>query len=862
MITQLGRTLSFVGGNVTVTGGGPTTITLLAPGGRIQISSVLEGEVPLTGDFNVSSVNRLGQINITNANLTVSGNPGGTIVIRGGQLIVDRSHFDNTTGNLPVPQNGIDIQVAGDLVLKNGTAITTIGSSTKAGNVAVTGESVTLSGSKLVSTGGALSGSAGDITLEVGNLTLTDGAAIQSGSVISAQNQQVGNVNINARDSILVASGSTISNQTARADVGRVEISAQNLTVDNGIVSASTVDRGHAGDISVNLRGDLILTNGGKIVSSTGLGTSGDGGTLNLKADESIFISGKSATDPPIGFGVTDRSSGLFSTTAKDSTGNAGQINLTTPTLIMDDGGKISVATAGRGAAGSIGLNVNKLSITGGARVDSGTTAAGQGGDISITAIESASISGQGTGLFSTASGTGDAGKISVSAPSLAPLPSFTISDGGKISVATTGTMPNAGNAGSVLLNANNFSLTGGAQVVSSTDGTGQGGSLGITAANSTSISGNKSGLLSTASSSGNAGQINLTTPTLAMNDGGTISVATSGAGNAGNIALNVANFTQTGGARVDSSTSSGGKGGDLTVTAANSATISDSGTGLFTTASGTGAGGDIKIQAGKLVQLSNAGTISAQSTGTATATAGDININTPTFQSQNSSVTTGATLADGGNISIITTGSLVDLTDSQITTSVQGGVGNGGNITINSDHIVLNDSQILAQAVRGHGGNINITGDVFLVNSNGQFPISLTGIVDASSELITPGTVNNEATFTNVVGTFNQLPSTPLQATELLRASCAARFSGGKTSSLVLGGRDGLPLEPGGLLPSPLYSGVLPTDISGIRRFADEDHNRSRFALLRTGTERLQLGTGWDKFRLTKGIYGFGCSK
>src|SRR5262249_11791766 len=46
---------------------------------------------------------------------------------------------------------------------------------------------------------------------------------------------------------------------------------------------------------------------------------------------------------------------------------------------------------------------------------------------------------------------------------------------------------------------------------------------------------------------------------------------------------------------------------------------------------------------------------------------------------------------------------------------------------------------------------------------------------------------------------------SAPLQASELLRASCAARFSGGKTSSLVLGGRDGLPLQPGDLLPSPL---------------------------------------------------------
>ena len=311
------------------------------------------------------------------------------------------------------------------------------------------------------------------------------------------------------------------------------------------------------------------------------------------------------------------------------------------------------------------------------------------------------------------------------------------------------------------------------------------------------------------------------------------------------NIALNVTNFTQTGGARVDSSTTGGGLGGDVTVTAANSASMSGSGTGLFSTASSTGAGGDIKIQGGQLVQLTNNATVSAQSTGTATATAGNITINAPTFEAQNGSVTTGATLADGGNISITTTGSLVRLTDSQITTSVQSGVGTGGNITIDPQALILNNSRILANAFGGPGGNINITADVFLVNSGGQFPTSLAGIVDASSALNTPGTVNIEATFTNVEGSVTLLPETPLKATELLRAACAARFAGGKTSSLVVGGRDGLPLQPGDLLPSPLYvandanTAVTGTKGAGYNQFSDlsllgsRDRRLDRYTLL-----------------------------
>ena len=43
------------------------------------------------------------------------------------------------------------------------------------------------------------------------------------------------------------------------------------------------------------------------------------------------------------------------------------------------------------------------------------------------------------------------------------------------------------------------------------------------------------------------------------------------------------------------------------------------------------------------------------------------------------------------------------------------------------------------------------------------------------------------------------------LEAAALLRASCAARLAEGKTSSLVVAGREGVPLEPGGLVPSGL---------------------------------------------------------
>jgi large exoprotein involved in heme utilization and adhesion len=348
------------------------------------------------------------------------------------------------------------------------------------------------------------------------------------------------------------------------------------------------------------------------------------------------------------------------------------------------------------------------------------------------------------------------------------------------------------------------------------------------------------------------------------MNAGTRIDSSTLWDGNAGQIAGNVGSVALNDGAQIRSQSggvavSSGqpsvgfGEGGSVTFTADDSILITGSNSAVSTNTFGNGNGGSISLIAGKLVSIQNGGRVSADSGGTlggqqfsGSGLAGDITIAAGDQIAMNSgSVSTRAITADGGNI-ILNAPNLIELTNSQITTSVESGVGSGGNITIDPQALILNNSKIVANAFGGPGGNINITADVFLVNSNGAFPTSLTGIVDASSALSTPGTVNIQANFTNVTGSVTLLPETPLKATELLRAACAARFAGGKTSSLVLGGRDGRPLEPGGLLPSPLYvannaNTAAPgaTTMTGYSQFSDlsflgsRDRHLDRYTLL-----------------------------
>ena len=121
--------------------------------------------------------------------------------------------------------------------------------------------------------------------------------------------------------------------------------------------------------------------------------------------------------------------------------------------------------------------------------------------------------------------------------------------------------------------------------------------------------------------------------------------------------------------------------------------------------------GGNIIVQAQE-IELRNRGTVSTQSTGPGDA--GNIVIQAgQTFQSRNGAVTTEADTADGGNITLMV-GSLVELRDSQLTATVKCGEAQGGNIPIDPQAVVLQRSQIRADAFRGPGGNVRIVAEVF----------------------------------------------------------------------------------------------------------------------------------------------------
>ena len=215
----------------------------------------------------------------------------------------------------------------------------------------------------------------------------------------------------------------------------------------------------------------------------------------------------------------------------------------------------------------------------------------------------------------------------------------------------------------------------------------------------------------------------------------------------------------------------------------------------ITSSTSATGPGGNISIAAAQSVSLSNGAIISANSTGLGNA--GSITINAGNqFLSQNASITTEANQASGGNIFIQATDS-IRLVNSQLSTSVQGGPStSGGNITLDPAVVTLQNSHVLAQAVQGQGGNIRIIAGTFLADQS--------SLVSASSQFGLSGTVNIQSPVSSLSGTLATLPQRPLQVQHLLQQRCAAQANG-RMSSLVVAGRDALPVEPGGWLLSPL---------------------------------------------------------
>jgi filamentous hemagglutinin family protein len=826
--TNPGQILDLVGGPVTITSGPITstslsgTAELFAPSGAIQVTSVAApGEVSISAtNASVSTISNFGPVNISaGSSLEVADSrgktSGGSILIRAGTLSIADSFLD--AANFGSGSGGqISLQAASQIALSDGTTV--LGQAQGNGSgAAITlttapGGAISTSGpgNVLVQTGNAVGaiGGAGVLTVTTGTLLLSAGAIFGSQSLGSGNAAPISfdANNITVQNSIPNSPGQILtgirSDTKGAATAALLTIDAGALSIlANGEIVSNTFGTGNAGAVTVNVSGALSIDATGARIS-TGIGTvaspgsRGNAGTLTLNAGLLSIIGSGGLLSPSPDVPTSQPFAGLSAETQGAGSGGGVAIDLGVAGVAMGSGGVITVSTSGSGAGGSVNLaSQGPLSIFGAGTGITAATFAGSSGNAGSVNVTAPQITIESGGeIATTAAGSGAGGAILVSAPGALLLDGAGVAGTGITAAALAGS---TGNAGSVNVSASQITIESGGEIATSTAGAGAGGPILVSTPGALVLDGMgvaRTGITAAtfSGSSGNAGSVTVSASEITIESGGEIATSTAGAGAGGPILVStpgalLLDGMGVAGTGISASATGAQSGAGGAVTAAAGSLTVQGGAQIASTTAGPGMGGDITVTVGGNVTLSGQGPqITALSTGSGNA--GSILVSGLNLtMTGGATISTEASTANGGNISV-SVADVMQLVSSRISTSVKGSIGNGGNILIDPQLLILDDSQIIAQAVLGHGGNITIVANQYLPSAD--------SLVSASSALGISGTIEIIDPHIDLNGTLVVLPSELRNAAEIFRDSCAAR-AGRPRSSLTEAGRGGLPQDP-----------------------------------------------------------------
>ncbi|MDV2998342.1 MAG: hypothetical protein N4J56_008047 [Chroococcidiopsis sp. SAG 2025] len=274
---------------------------------------------------------------------------------KGGNLRVDaqdvqligRSADNRFASSLAASAERNSTKDAGDLTIKTNTLLVRDGAQVsagtfgagKGGNLRVDAQNIQLIGisadsrvasSLFASAERNSTGDAGDLTIDTNTLLVRDGAQVSASTFGAGKG---GNLRVDAQNIQLI---------------GR---SADNQFVSRLAASAGRNSIGNAGDLTIDTN-TLLVQNGAQVSVST-FGA-GKGGNLTVDAQNVQLIGTGADSQVP---------SGLFASTARNSTGNAGDLTMKTDTLLVQDGAAVGVQSLGTGTAGTMTLNARSIRL-------------------------------------------------------------------------------------------------------------------------------------------------------------------------------------------------------------------------------------------------------------------------------------------------------------------------------------------------------------------------------------------------------------------------------------------------------------------------------------------------------------------
>jgi len=416
-------------------------------------------------------------------------------------------------------------------------------------------------------------------------------------------------------------------------------------------------------------------------------------------------------------------------------------------------GDNTDLSTASKGDSGNIHINVKSMVFNNGCRLDSQSYGNGDGGDIQLKISEQLNMS--------------------------------------ESAIQTNVTSNDSGNAGDVEIRALNMRFDNASLIATETSGSGYAGKINLIAQNNITITGGSEILSkSRKNATGDAGHIILNASHIQMNASALISADTDGAGNAGEINIQGNELSLADQSIVSSSSNNarqGGNAGNIDIQLSKLLVMDGQETSIQTKSYGQGAAGRIDIVS-QDVFLDHGANISSSGTGSEynAGDAGTINIfaDNAIRLKDHSQLSTLSKYAGGGTVNV-QSGRLLYLSDSTINTSVLQGWQSGGDISLKSQVMILDDSTIHAQAENGPGGNIQIQSQQLLEASGNT--------ISASSRLGIDGRVDIEQPTSDISMDVSQLPDQFLDDRARLADICAARFHN-NVSIFSLEGKGALP--------------------------------------------------------------------
>jgi filamentous hemagglutinin family protein len=620
--------------------------------------------------------------------------------------------------------------------------------------------------------GTGATGNGGNISISSGSLSLTDGAVL--GASILGQGN-AGSVSVRASDSVELVNNAYIFSTVERGGVGNggnININAATLSLKDGAQLLTLVrearnnqpaGRGNAGNVTVNVTGSVTIagrkdTIRSAISSEVRRGATGNGGNISISSGSFSLTDDAEVVASTFGQGnagnVSVRVSnsielantaGIFSAVGEGGVGNGGNININAATLSLKNGAQLGTVVreasgnlpAGRGDAGNVTVDVAGNVTIAGVKEGNpsgifslvGTGAIGKGGNIAISSGDFSLTDG--AQLSASTFGQGNAGNITADVTGNVTIAG--IKEGEPSGIRTLVGTGATGKGGNIAISSGSFSLTDGAQLSASTFGQGNAGNITADVTGNVTIAGIKEGQASEISSkvrtgaTGTGGNISISSGSFSLTDGAQLTASTSGQGNAGSVSVRASDSVELANTVVIFSTVEAGgvgKGGNININAASmslkeGAQLQTSVLEAFNNLpAGRGDAGNVTVDVTGPVTIAGvknefpSAIFSVVQTGV-TGNGGKISISSGSFSLTDGAVLSVSTLGQGnaGNVSVRAFNAVELVNGGILSTVEREGVGNGGNININTPTLSLKDRAAITASSTGKGtaGNIEV---------------------------------------------------------------------------------------------------------------------------------------------------------